>query len=426
MRTEIKVLIVAFILMFSVGPLSFFLSGTPEQIDIPEPNGEPISYTLAGNFSGTIIEVDPYITYVGVSTSSNINALNKTIQAIDDIENYTIDMHLNPSGNGYQYIINVLINDTTQIPKIGFRLAFRLNDYFFESQNSLLPVTSATILMPEEFTVATSSGMKTVEVGENKTMKAPLLYNHQRGDVVTLVCPQFVTTTNYHFLRIAQSCIDNEFNNEQPYVGLTAAEVMLARKSKKLVEVDIENFQTVYFEGAFPYGIDINEQLIEETVETSDASVQQPLPKLTLYDIDALSFSLEGATFDVVDETTVDVYFADLDAVLDEIEQTLGELPEYEVAEGSFIVELYYASEAATRTAKDQLLSISGLTLTRTYKAYIYELPPTILLEKTYDTYRIKRVPLHFALSTLPGKRKIMLNVTTFYDEILDIQATEF
>ena len=134
MKTETKVFIVLIILLASLGPLSFFFeSDQPPRIDIDDNQDQSLFINLQGNVTGKVMEFEPYISYVGVSSQNSEEYARAVIDSIGYTENYTLEVMLNPSGNGYLYKMLIPLNSTEDAPYVGFRLAYRLKSFFTDS-----------------------------------------------------------------------------------------------------------------------------------------------------------------------------------------------------------------------------------------------------------------------------------------------------
>lgn len=253
MRIEVKVLIVTIILLFSLGPIIYFFGGK-QKIEVPKNQGnqQPVALTFPANITGKIINIKPFISYVGTSLSNDEAYVKSIVSLIAD--NYTVSTTLNPYGRGYRYEVTVFLKNVTDAKKIGFRLYFRLSPFFTDTN---LPIIFGEILLPVNFKV----GDNIVYAKKNTTTLAALLYSQDNNTLTTIYCPQIITSHNYNLTSISRTCTD--LTQSYKY-GLSLTDIA-EYSEKEALELDltIDKITSVDFEGYFLGNI------TKETIESS-------------------------------------------------------------------------------------------------------------------------------------------------------------
>jgi len=253
MKTETKILIVAIIMIMSVGPVDYFFTTAPKTLPLPNATNTTTSYSLSGNVTGTIMDIKPYIYYVGISSKNSKAFVDSVIGSIPEITNYSLDVSLNPYGSGYQYTITVPLNDTSQIKVAGFRLAWRFSS-FFDNLVGSIPFVQAKVALPQNFSLPTEKGVLNITtVRANFTVDSLLLYSKQPQWPINIYCPQMVTSLNYSLLRVTKLCDDNDLNIAQPYMGLSLLDVLMIPTTHLTLNLQAASIAGVEFAGSYHF-----------------------------------------------------------------------------------------------------------------------------------------------------------------------------
>jgi len=253
MKTETKILIVAIIMIMSVGPVDYFFSTAPKTLPLPNATNTTTSYTLSGNVTGIIMSIKPYIYYVGVSSRNSKTFVDSVILSIPEITNYSLDVSLNPYGSGYQYTITVPMNDTSQVKAAGFRLAWRFSSFFDKLAGSI-PFVQAKVALPQKFSLPTEKGVLNITtIRANFTVDSLLLYSKQMQQPINIHCPQMVTSLNYSLLRVTKLCDDSDLNIAQPYMGLSLFDVITIPTTHLTLNLEAYSIGGVEFSGSYHF-----------------------------------------------------------------------------------------------------------------------------------------------------------------------------
>lgn len=263
MRIEVKVLIVTMILLLSLGPMIFFFGSTPE-IDVPSNNGDdqPVVFTLSGNITGKIMNIEPFISYVGTSLSNDEGYVKSILDSISD--NYTISTTLNPYGQGYRYEVTIFLKNITDAKEVGFRLYFRLSPFFTDIN---IPTTFGELLLPTNFNI----GGNVIFAKEDTRILVALLYAQDVDTWTTAYCPDIITSRNYNLTRVTQVCLDLTQGHRY---GLSLTD-LAAYSEEEAREMDliIDEISSVNFNGYFSGNM---------TTETIQASLPEGASAVTL------------------------------------------------------------------------------------------------------------------------------------------------
>ncbi|GEM_PF-6489277 len=210
MNNQTKVLIVLVILVLSIGPLSYFFNSVqPSQINLPnEPGqgGSPITRTLVGNLTGTVVNLKPFISYIGTASTNNAGYVKNILDTLNYTNNYTVSTTLNPYGDGYRYEITIPLKSLSDMEVIGFKMYVRLSSFLKDSNpNFPYPRAIGDIVLDPVQTV----GNTTMTAGPNSTVHGVMLYAEKIGDHTSLNCPEITTSLTYNFTKAPQICGDN-------------------------------------------------------------------------------------------------------------------------------------------------------------------------------------------------------------------------
>ena len=372
MKNETKILIVAIIMIMSVGPLDYFFASAPKTLPLPNATNTTTSYSLSGNVTGIIMSIKPYIYYVGVSSRNSKTFVDSVMQSIPEITNYTLDVSLNPYGSGYQYTIKVPVNDTSQIKRIGFRLVWRLNT-FFEQLTGSIPFTEAKVLLPDKFTLPTEKGVLNVTtVKANYTVSAVLLYSKQPQEEINIYCSQMVTSLNYSILRVPVICDDNDLNIAQPYMGLSLFDVITIPITHLTLRLDATAIAGIEFSGSYHFA-----------------------------GMDSISITgLESQT-----NSTIGL-------------QPFGN----DSTQGNFTIKAAYTDMAGVANIKS-IFKNNNFTIEKEYKDAIVLLPPNVTINGRYQEIYggIEYAAGQLAMSDEPGFYDFDVSVSVIYDEVIKL-----
>lgn len=439
MKKETQLLLVLIVLLLSIGPLSFFFE-KPQEIGVPEkpPEQQPITYKFSGNLSGEIVSLDPYISFVGISSFLNESLVRERIgSAVPG--NYSLSISLNPSGPGYRYSIAVPLNGSSTVA--GFRLAYRLSDVFDLSRS--VPVRQGLVQLFPSF--ERQSGNATINVTtEGEKVPATFLYSRDTNTTVKVYCKEYVTSRKYNFVA-AKDCYDTE---PSYYYGLLNEKIAVF---PKLIEMDVtlkkvENESR--FEGTFPYGR-MNrtglEQMLLNISGVANASVETMGPESRM----DISGFFAGGDFDAnasrerllnisgVTEASLSgnetvsgsIFFsgnASVSGIADAAEAALSLSNfTYSLPAGNYWARLEFTNQSASTEAY-RLLAGYGLDIAKSYGFGLFDLPENITLEgQVYDLFRFREVRAKTHIETGPGPARVRLEISVMYGEVLDYPPME-
>ena len=369
MKTETKFLIVAIIMILSVGPMSYFFSTQPQQIVPPEKN-ETTSYTFSGNVTGTIIDVEPYIYFAGISGYNNRVFAESILRSIPEIGNYSIDVSLNPNGDGYKYSIIVPVNDSAQMKKLGFRLAWRFSQ-FFENVVNAVPYLHGKVALPQNFTIETASGAVNASTNRNQTLNVYMIYSRQDGASLQAYCPSLVTSLSYYLTKVSNLCFDTGMLEQQKYLGLSLLDVIFATPQEKVMNLNAKKIAGLEFRGRYSFaGRD--------------------------------SVSILG----LETQTNSSIY------LLPESNNTYN---------GNFTIKADYTSADDIARIK-AIFAENNFTIEKEYKDVLVDLPENITLDgKTYDNFNLASALGQIGINDNIGYYNFNANVTVIYDEITNV-----
>lgn len=367
MNTETKVLIVMVIMIFSVGPFTLFFSSGPQQIDLPDDDDDtPLSYTLSGNVSGSIVELKPLITYIGFSMSNNESHVRSLIESINYTTNYTSLVSLNPQGPGFRYEIVVGLEDISDAKEIGFRIHYRLSPFFYDSTP---PIMVGKILFPTSFVL----GENSITADENETANILVLYSNNRlNKQITVYCPQLITSLNYKLVRIPKPCIDM---SSGVMYGLSLSDFFLYQRVKEIeMDLNVESIKSINVDALYEYGVNVTSEDLQPLFPGSEINI-------------------EFAT----NETS-----------------------------GFVSVALDPEGEVTTNNVKTLLEISYGMTITDIYKVGLVDLPPEITLDReTYELFAFDKGEIELSMSEDLGNIRADVKFTTIFKEITNVRITK-
>jgi len=374
MKIETKILIVAIIMILSVGPTSYFFSGSTQQIELPNQTNSVTSYYVSGNVTGTIMELKPYIIYLGVSQVNSRSYVESILDSIPDIQNYSVEISLNPSGEGYQYTITVPVNDTAQIKKIGFRLAWRFRS-FFEQNAGSIPYVLAKLMLPSNFQVPTVNGTVNVTTQENQTISAVLTYAKQEGARTMVFCQNMLTSLTYLLVKPPTLCYDNDLFISQAYLGLTLMDIIFVPTHHQVMNLEAPAIIGIEFQGTYKFPNASAVSITGLEGQTNSTIYLQPYEN----DSNAGNFTIEG--------------------------------PYYGMDNVNYIKSVF----------KD-----NNFTITKEYKQAYVALPKNATIDnKTYEIYKMPTIVGKIGINDEIGFYNFDMAITVIYDEVTNIQATK-
>jgi hypothetical protein len=376
MKTETKILIVAIIMIMSVGPMDYFFSTAPKTLPLPNATNTTTSYSLSGNVTGTIMNIKPYIYYVGVSSKNSKTLVDSIIGSIPEITNYSLDVSLNPYGSGYQYTITVPLNDTSQIKAAGFRLVWRLSS-FFDNLAGSIPFVQAKVALPQNFSLPTDKGVLNITtIRANFTVDSILLYSKQPQQPIKIYCPQMVTSLNYSLLRVTKLCDDNDLNIAQPYMGLSLFDVITIPTTHLTLRLEAYSIGGVEFSGNYHFA-----------------------------GMDSVSINgLESQTNSTISLTP------------------LGN----DSTQGNFTIKAAYTDMAGVDSIKT-IFKNNNFTIEKEYKYAVVLLPHNVTINGRYqELYNIAYVTGQMAMSDEPGFYDFDVAVSVIYGEATNVVAKKF
>ena len=376
MKSETKILIVAIIMIMSVGPLDYFFTTGPKTLPLPNATNITTSYTLSGNVTGTIMSIKPYIYYVGVSSRNSKTFVDSVLQSIPEITNYSLDVSLNPYGSGYQYTITVPLNNTSKIKAAGFRLAWRLSS-FFDNLVGSIPFVQAKVALPQSFSLPTEKGVLNITtIRENFTVDSILLYSKQLQQPIKIYCPQMVTSLNYSLLRVTKLCDDNDLSIAQPYMGLSLFDVITIPTTHLTLRLEAYSIGGVEFSGRYHFA-----------------------------GMDSVSINgLESQTNSTINLTP------------------LGN----DSTQGNFTIKAAYTDMAGVDSIKT-IFKNNNFTIEKEYKDAIVLLPHNVTINDRYqELYNIAYVTGQMAMSDEPGFYDFDVAVSVIYGEATNVVAKKF
>jgi len=371
MKTETKILIVAIIMILSVGPLDYFFTTAPKPLPLPNATNDVTSYSVSGNVTGTIMDIKPYIYYVGVSNQNSKAFVDSVIGSIPEITNYSLDISLNPYGSGYQYTITAPVNDTSQIKRIGFRLVWRLNKFFDDLIRSI-PLVQGKVILPQNFSIPTDKGILNITTSKaNYSVDALLLYSKEQQQITKLYCPQMVTSLNYSLVRVTNLCDDNDLNIRQPYMGLSLLDVLMIPTTHLTMRLEAFSIAGVEFTGNYHFA-----------------------------GMDSVSINgLESQT-----NSTINLVPSGNDST-----------------KGNFTIKAAYTDMAGVNNIKT-IFKNNNFTIEKEYKDAVILLPKNVTINDKYqELYNIDYVIGQIAMSDEPGYYDFEVAVSIIYDEVTNI-----
>jgi len=371
MKTETKILIVAIIMILSVGPLDYFFTAAPKTLPLPNATNTTTSYSLSGNVTGIIMSIKPYIYYVGVSSKNSKTLVESIIESIPEITNHSLDVSLNPYGSGYKYTIGVPLNDTSQVKAAGFRLAWRLSSFFGNPIGST-PFVQAKVALPQNFSLPTEKGVLNITtIRENFTVDSVLLYSKQPQWPINIYCPQMVTSLNYSLLRVTDLCDDNDLNIAQPYMGLSLFDVITIPTTHLTMNLEAYSISGVEFSGNYHFA-----------------------------GMDSISITgLESQT-----NSTISL-------------QPFGN----DSTQGNFTIKAAYTDMAGINNIK-KIFKDNNFTIEKEYKDAVVLLPANVTINGKYqELYNIEYAVGQIAMSDEPGYYDFDVAVSVIYDEVTNV-----
>ncbi|GEM_PF-4109948 len=226
MNKEIKVLIIAVILLFSAGPIVWFFS-SPVVKELPQPpvaeeQQQGLLSVEQVNVTARIDDLTPAFSFKGVSKAEDLDAAKILLSEVAQDYNlsddsYSVDVTLNPYGNGYEYHVAFSGFNLSQMKEIGFRTFYRMSSLFSEPAYTPLSLARVTV-------VFNSSDNGTVS--ERIIPGVAVLYSRQKNDTVRLSCKVVMAAGK---IRSFQSCVDAEIRNDDPFLGLPASDLFQAQ-----------------------------------------------------------------------------------------------------------------------------------------------------------------------------------------------------
>ncbi len=373
MKTETKFLIVAIIMILSVGPMSYFFSTQPAQITPPEKN-ETTSYTFSGNVTGTIIGIEPYIYFAGVSAYNNRVFAESIIRSIPEISNYSIDVSLNPNGDGYKYSIIVPINDSTQMKRIGFKLAWRFSQ-FFENIANAVPYMHGKMSLPQNFTIESANGAVNASTNKNQTLNIFMMYSKQNGAPIQVYCQSLVTSLSYYLTKASNLCYDTGMLDQQKYLGLSLLDVIFTSPQERVMNLNAKKIMGLEFKGKYSFAG-------KDSVSTTDLEAQT------------------NSSFYLLPESN-------------------------NTYRGNFTIKSDYNGMDDIARIK-AIFAQNNFTIEKEYKDVLVELPENITLgSKTYDNFNLASVFGQIGINDDVGYYNFNTNVTIVYDEITNVVVSK-
>lgn len=426
MRIEVKMLIVLIVLLLSVGPVEYFMMGgqKPAELELPENNqsNEPLMHNFGANLTGTIIEMQPYISYVGIAADNDKAYVEGVLRSIG-VTNYSIDIVPSPLGEGYQFTIKVAV-DQEHMKSVGFRMVFRLSKYF---QQQALPSSVGKVLITPA--VMQQVGNESVMLtSDNLTATALLLYSNSINSSVEVGCSDVIASLNWKLVKINKVCVDQ---GKQAYLyGLQLADMISSGTKNVIFEADIPTITTAEMHGTFPFGSVVTKTSLEGDagkvpgVTNAEATVVAPETQVTLLGVNA-SLNLSGATTQVSGNDTVVSFNTTLQSVLDQVKDQLGYAPETILANGSFSLSLNFSDQSAPSGVKAKL-EASGLAVSSAFKQADVSLPASLTADnETFELLYITSVPVKLKLDAVPGKVPLNITLTLKFDEVLNLNAEQ-
>ena len=376
MKNETKILIVAIIMIMSVGPLDYFFTSAPKTLPLPNATNTTTSYSLSGNVTGTIMDIKPYIYYVGVSSRNSKTFVDSVIQSIPEITNYSLDVSLNPYGSGYQYTITVPLNDTSQIKAAGFRLAWRFSS-FFDNLVGSIPFVQAKVALPQNFSLPTEKGVLNITtIRANFSVDSLLLYSKQPQQPINIYCPQMVTSLNYSLLRVTKLCDDNDLNIAQPYMGLSLFDVITIPTTHLTLNLEAYSIGGVDFSGSYHFA-----------------------------GMESVSINgLESQTNSTISLTPLS----------------------NDSTQGNFTIKAAYTDMTGVDSIKT-IFKNNNFTIKKEYKDAVVLLPHNVTINGRYqELYNIAYVAGQIAMSDEPGFYDFDVAVSVIYGEATNVVAKKF
>ena len=367
MKAETKALIVFAVLILSAGPLTYFFSKEPEQIDLDGGNDIPKFITGFSIFSTNIETIQPMISYIGVSNSNNVALVRQRLDAVEEIGNYTLDMGLSSRGGGYEYVITVPLEEDSNRMVIGFKLMYWLSD-FFDPQYSITALSAGTLYLPPQIKVSVSGEEVPVETSEDQIANAYLLYWQEESNPVTVNCQEVVASVTGKLTRITQPC----FDATKTYLyGLPEVYFRINKIEKqKTMQILLEAFNEVQFKGMLTGNI--SEQTIKEAL--------------------SLRFNESEITVLIQDQ--------------------------------GFTVAVPYKNKETSYSAGEALRNINGLKIEEQYNLALAELPSSVTLDgKTYDLAIARNAYIRTPLNTELGTITVDLTFYTVFEEVVGAEG---
>jgi hypothetical protein len=313
---------------------------------------------------------------VGVSSKNSKTLVESIIESIPEITNYSLDVSLYPYGSGYQYTITVPVNDTSQIKKIGFRLVWRLNN-FFEQLTGSIPFVQAKVALPQNFSLPTEKGVLNITtIRANFTVDSLLLYSKQSQWPINIYCSQMVTSLNYSLLRVTKLCDDNDLNIAQSGLGLTLFDVFTIPTANLAMNLEVSSIIGVEFSGSYHFA-----------------------------GMDSVSVNgLESQTNSTISLTPIG----------------------NDSTQGNFTIKAAYTDMAGVASIKAVFKS-NNFTIEKEYKDVTVIMPKNITVDgKTYELYATPFSYGTIGINDALGFYDFNVVTKIIYDEIIDLKIKKF
>ena len=125
------VVVIIILTLLSLGPISYFFSGTPKiPVDKDSNFNQHVIKTLEGDVPGNIVDILPFISYVGESSVNDKDSVQKVVYVLGN-ENSTVKVSL--GNTGYRYEIFVPLMNITDSEEVGSYLFTELGSFFITS-----------------------------------------------------------------------------------------------------------------------------------------------------------------------------------------------------------------------------------------------------------------------------------------------------
>ncbi|MEM0372275.1 MAG: hypothetical protein QXO69_00310 [archaeon] len=300
MKNWIMILIVFVILVLSVGPLSYFFGAGAEINSIPYNNDSDknLLLSLSGNATGKIIQIMPYISYVGVSQANDESVAREVMSYVNYTDNYTLHVSLNPFGAGYRHEIFIPLKNESDALEVGFKAKLNLDPFFQDSYTTTLGV----VQLDDNFTAAG----RTIRAS-NKTAAAVLLYSSKKNQPVRIFCPEMTVTEAGALVGLGQLCADLSQGYKH---GLSFMDYLFNEKeANKTMTLNITLIDHVEIDGTFK-GL-LNETQLRDEIGQEMAvynpSNESGAGTITVYLLDVENSSLISGVQDALKSHGVNV-----------------------------------------------------------------------------------------------------------------------